>query len=848
MDEQVEAGREIPGEIQAFAARYPFPLDPFQLEAIAHLAQGRSVLVAAPTGTGKTLVAEYAIWLAQQRHQRVIYTTPLKALSNQKYRDLRTLYGLDTVGLVTGDIVEHSQASIVVMTTEVYRNMLLEEGGDRFTGDESVIPASLADVSFVIFDELHYLSDVERGPVWEEAIICSPPHIQLVGLSATVSNAQELANWISRVHQPISLVLHEERAVPLDHYYFIDNKLHLVQDANGNRVERFPRTGGEARFAYMTGRGRTYSFGDDENDEFWQGQNKKRKDLRRRPASEETPASDHGSEERSSNRPVERAAPSPGEVLRALRDADLLPCLYFLPGRRVVEDAAMSVMLHLLTTQEERTLINEEVRAWLEQLPAEDRNLQQVHALTELLPRGLAFHHAGLLPGLKVLVETLFARGYLQAVFATDTLSLGINMPARAVVVGSLSKFDGIEMRLLTPNEYRQLTGRAGRRGIDIHGAAVIPYSPWEPFEESFQRITGELLPVTSSFVIRYNSILNLWRPGDMAQLRRICASSLREYQLYVLWEHRELTRLEKLERRVQKGKKAGKKKGVASEGAVEALEKRRKKIGAYPLSRAGAAELDGTVFVLHALDYIDENDELTLRGHLLRSIFHPAGILIVELLLQGALDELSAGELAEACSWFVYDNDRRLNNHSVLNNRLLQVRRDLWRIVQHVHSIEQQGKIAFSPDIFPDFDSVALAWSRGMSLSGLLQRIDLAEGDILMLLNQTIDLLQQVQSAVGQVLDTKDFWEQTASSTSDESQANTHRKRTMRRANQLQVYRERLEHLRPLLAQASSSLLRGIIIQSRTVPSMVAYVEGEELPLDAEADTDPHDVVDESV
>ena len=230
----MEAGREIPGEIQAFAARYPFPLDPFQLEAIAHLDQGRSVLVAAPTGTGKTLVAEYAIWLAQQRHQRVIYTTPLKALSNQKYRDLRTLYGLDSVGLVTGDIVEHSQASIVVMTTEVYRNMLLEEGGD-FTGDESVIPASLADVSFVIFDELHYLSDVERGPVWEEAIICSPPHIQLVGLSATVSNAQELANWISRVHQPISLVLHEERAVPLEHYYFIDNKLHLVQDADGNR-------------------------------------------------------------------------------------------------------------------------------------------------------------------------------------------------------------------------------------------------------------------------------------------------------------------------------------------------------------------------------------------------------------------------------------------------------------------------------------------------------------------------------------------------------------------------------------------------------------------------------------
>jgi len=860
MNEQVVAGPATRADIAAFAARYPFPLDDFQLESIAHLAEGRSVLVAAPTGTGKTLVAEYAIWRAQQRKQRVIYTTPLKALSNQKYRDLRNIYGFNAVGLVTGDIVEHSSASIVIMTTEVYRNILLEEGGDRLARGENIVPSSLADVGYVIFDELHYLSDISRGPVWEEAIICSPHTVQLVGLSATVSNAQDLADWISRIHRPISLVVHEERAVPLEHYYFIDNRLHLVQDAEGNRVERFPNVGGEARMASLTGRARTYTFGDDDEEESWNEDGRKRKKNNLKvigkgtvagEASTSSSTSTTANEEhapKSRRPPPERRAPEPGEILTALRDADLLPCLYFLPGRKVVEDAATSSSLHLFTTPEEEALIREEVGIWLENLPKEDRNLQQVHMLAEILPRGLAFHHAGLLPGLKVLVETLFARGHLRAVFATDTLALGINMPARAVVVGSLSKFDGYEMRLLTPNEYRQLTGRAGRRGMDVLGAAVIPYSPWEPFEESFQRITGELLPVTSSFVIRYNSILNLWRPGDMAQLRRICASSLREYQRYVLWEHRELTRLEKLERRVQKGKKAGKKKGIASEGAVEALEKRRKKIGAYPLSRAGAAELDGTVFVLHALNYIDENDELTLRGHLLRSIFHPAGILIVELLLQGALDELSAGELAEACSWFVYDNDRRLNNHSVLNNRLLQVRRDLWRIVQHVHSIEQQGNIAFSRDIFPDFHGVALAWSRGMSLSGLLQRIDLAEGDILMLLNQTIDLLQQVQSAVGQVLDTRDFWEQTASSTSDESQANTRSKHTRRRVNQLQVYRDRLEHLRPLLAQASSSLLRGIIIQSRTVPSMVAYVEGEELPLDAEADTDPHDVVDESV
>src|SRR5436305_7770653 len=279
MDKQVEAGSETLAGIQTFVARYPFPLDQFQLAAITELAQGQSVMVAPPTGTGKTLVAEFAIWLAQQRQQRVIYTTPLKALSNQKYRDLREIYGYDTVGLVTGDIVEHSRASVVVMTTEVYRNMLLEEGGERFTSDENPIPSSLADVGFVIFDELHYLSDIGRGPVWEEAIICSPPHVQLVGLSATVSNAEDLASWISRVHRTISLVVHEQRAVPLEHYYFLDNKLHLVQDADGQRIERFPDIGGEARIAQMMGRNRASLYDEDEEDEdeddFWDGRGKR---------------------------------------------------------------------------------------------------------------------------------------------------------------------------------------------------------------------------------------------------------------------------------------------------------------------------------------------------------------------------------------------------------------------------------------------------------------------------------------------------------------------------------------------------------------------------------------------
>src|SRR5579875_3197155 len=410
---QVEAGQEILEGIQTFVARYPFPLDPFQLAAIKHLAKGRSVLVAAPTGTGKTLVAEYAIWLAQQQQRRVIYTTPLKALSNQKYRDLRNVHGFDAVGLVTGDIVEHSKASIVIMTTEVYRNMLLEDGADRFSDDGQTVPPALRDVGFVVFDELHYMSDLERGPVWEEAIICSPPHVQLVGLSATVSNAEELADWISRVHRPVALVMHEERAVPLEHYYFLDGKLHLVQDAAGRRVERFPKIGGEARLARRSTFMRDWEGAEEEEQEeraasgTAAGEGQEATSVA---TATEAAIYDHDQEKARSKhkraRPPFRRAPEPGEVLTALRDADLLPCLYFLPGRRAVEEAAMSAARHLFTTPQEQERIHEEISVWLGQLPPEDRNLQQVHALVNLLPRGLAFHHAGLLPGLKVLVET----------------------------------------------------------------------------------------------------------------------------------------------------------------------------------------------------------------------------------------------------------------------------------------------------------------------------------------------------------------------------------------------------------------------------------------------------------
>ncbi len=842
--------------LAAFASDYPFALDPFQREAITHLAEDRSVLVAAPTGTGKTIVAEFAIWQARRRGQRVIYTAPLKALSNQKFRDLRARYGPQAVGLVTGDIVERNQAPILVMTTEIYRNMLLEEeardqdreppasveSANALTPEElhpliARLNAELNEVGCVIFDELHYLSDRERGPVWEEAIIHSPKHVLLVGLSATVSNAEELALWISRVHRPISLVLHTERAIPLDHYYYLDGKLHLVMNAEGQRVEHFPKIGGEAKRRNARGEARVYTFGSD-------GKGQRQQAAPKAGAAEpDQPATPPAN--------VEREAPEPGEILAALHQADLLPCLYFLPGRRIVEESASSTAGHLLVDPEEQALLQEEVSAWLAALPAEDRELEQVQRLTALLPRGLAYHHAGLLPGLKVLVETLFQRGHLRAVFATDTLALGINMPARSVVVGSLSKFDGVGMRLLTPNEYQQLTGRAGRRGMDERGAAIIPYSPWEPFEPSFTALTGRLLPVNSAFSMRYNSVLNLWRGGDIRRLRGDVASSFREFQRYSqrLFQGKRLSLEEALQELNLPLLEEAPETALAPEETPTpdtSLSRRAQPEPPKPppplmpererhraLSRAGAAELNGIINLLRSFSYMDHNDRLTIKGRLLRGIFHPAGIMFTEMLQSIPLEQLAPYELAELASWFAFDDDRPVRNRNTMWRQLVSLRREVYQVIARVQMSEIELGLDVSPGINDAFHSVALYWWRGSSLASLQRHIDLAEGDLLVILNQTIDLLQQVQSAVGQVLDEKRLWQ-----TGDEQD-----EAERIRAAQIREARQSLEELRPKLGAAARGLMRGIVLQSRTVPAMAVQVAEETVPLDMEEDEDKPDL-----
>lgn len=463
--------------IEQFNAMYPFPLDNFQKEAITTFLRGDSVMVAAPTGSGKTVVAEFGIWDAFRRTGRVIYTAPIKALSNQKFRDLRAVYG-DEVGLLTGDITENREARIIVMTTEILRNMLLQS------------PWELDDVETVIFDEIHYLADPERGTTWEESIILCPEHIQLICLSATVTNALEIAGWIGRTHRPIRLIEHFSRPVPLALYYYHENELAMVIDHHGQQIRDFGNVGGEAR---------------------------------RRP----------GGRRRSDQLRETIEEPHAHDIVDSLKSQQLLPAIYFLFSRNDCQVYAerLAMMRPGLVEPGQQEQIEAVLQTYLTSMRPEDRELDQVQLIADLARKGIGFHHAGLLPILKQLVEVLFGRGLMQVVFATDTLALGVNMPARTVVVGRMTKWDGRRRRILIPNEFQQMSGRAGRRGMDVFGHVVIPYSSVIPFREALEVATGDLHPVQSAFAIRYNTVLNLWDPPRGDRVRQMLQRSLAQYQ-----------------------------------------------------------------------------------------------------------------------------------------------------------------------------------------------------------------------------------------------------------------------------------------------------------------------------
>jgi ATP-dependent RNA helicase HelY len=472
-----------------FSAGYSFELDPFQLESCAALEDGYGVLVCAPTGAGKTVVGEFAVYLALQAGQKCFYTTPIKALSNQKYADLVERYGADEIGLLTGDNSVNADAPVVVMTTEVLRNMLY------------VSSPALTGLGYVVLDEVHYLGDRFRGAVWEEAIIHLPESVALVSLSATVSNAEEFGDWLVSVRGDTKVVVHEQRPVPLWQHLLVGSRLFDLFDAKGPD----PAKVDDQLKRYISERMRHY----DTNLYGNRGRGRERSGAR-------------------GWRPPDRP-----DIIARLEKSGLLPAITFIFSRAGC-DAAVRQCLNAglwLTNAEER----DEIAAIVEQrtaaLPAEDLDVLGYWDWLDGLRRGVAAHHAGLVPIFKETVEALFVRGLVKAVFATETLALGINMPARTVVLERLSKFNGETHADLTPGEFTQLTGRAGRRGIDVEGHAVVVWSPDVDPGRLGGLASTRTYPLRSSFRPSYNMAVNLVAQMGRPASRQLLESSFAQFQ-----------------------------------------------------------------------------------------------------------------------------------------------------------------------------------------------------------------------------------------------------------------------------------------------------------------------------
>ncbi|MGW8886933.1 DEAD/DEAH box helicase [Streptomyces sp. NPDC055749] len=485
-----------------FREMYEFGLDPYQVEACEALEAGKGVLVAAPTGSGKTIVGEFAVHLALQQGRKCFYTTPIKALSNQKFADLVRRYGADKVGLLTGDNSVNSEAPVVVMTTEVLRNML-------YAGSQS-----LTGLGYVVMDEVHYLSDRFRGAVWEEVIIHLPESVTLVSLSATVSNAEEFGDWLDTVRGDTEVIVSEHRPVPLWQHVLAGRRMYDLfeeeTDHGGRGTGRREVNPDLVRLARL------------ENQSGYNPRDRRRGKMVRE--------ADRERERRQRSRIW---TPSRPEVIDRLDHEGLLPAITFIFSRAGCEAAVQQCMQAGLRLNDEnkRRLVREIVEERTASIPGEDLHVLGYYEWIEGLERGIAAHHAGMLPTFKEVVEELFVRGLVKAVFATETLALGINMPARSVILEKLVKWNGEQHADITPGEYTQLTGRAGRRGIDVEGHAVVL---WQRGMDpgGLAGLAGtRTYPLRSSFRPSYNMAVNLVHQFGRHRSRELLETSFAQFQ-----------------------------------------------------------------------------------------------------------------------------------------------------------------------------------------------------------------------------------------------------------------------------------------------------------------------------
>ncbi len=448
---------------------FPFPLDPFQIEAIKAINSGNSVVLTAPTGSGKTLIGEFAIYKGLSHDNRVFYTTPLKALSNQKFRDFVNQFGENKVGLLTGDLSINRDAPILVMTTEIFRNMLY--------GEFEEFDDPLVNLESVILDECHYMNDPQRGTVWEETIIHCPSRTQIIALSATISNADQLQNWIEKVHGPTVLVKSDKRAVPLDFIFCSAKGLHPLLNNKGNGIHP--------------------------NCKIWRAPKGQKKKVK-------------------VGRIIQPKSPPIGFVISKLAERNMLPAIYFIFSRRGCDKAVENIKDLSLVSYSEANLISQRLNIYLENNA--DGIKDKFHC--EALKRGIASHHAGLLPAWKELVEELFQKGLIKVVFATETLAAGINMPARTTVISTLSKRTEEGHRLLFSSEFLQMSGRAGRRGKDLQGYVVTLQTRFEGAKEASTLAISKPNPLVSQFTPSYGMVLNLLQNYSLDKSRELIKRS----------------------------------------------------------------------------------------------------------------------------------------------------------------------------------------------------------------------------------------------------------------------------------------------------------------------------------
>ncbi len=746
--QRATASRTFPLTAQ-FQSRYAFDFDQFQVEGCHALERGNGALVAAPTGSGKTIVGEFAIFKATSEGKKCFYTTPIKALSNQKFNDLVATYGPEMVGLLTGDTSINSEAQIVVMTTEVLRNMIYARS------------SALEDLACVVMDEVHYLADKFRGAVWEEILIHLPPEITVVSLSATVSNVEEFGEWLESVRGRTSIVVSEDRPVPLYQHVLVGHRLLDLFESSGRINQELLRAERRQISRNQKGRSREATFGPDKS-----------------------------------------------ELIRKLHHEGFLPAIFFIFSRAGC-DASVARLIRDgvdLTSPSEKDEIARIVSIRTDHLPVEDLHALDFQQWRTGLERGIASHHAGMLPLFKEITETLFQSGLLRIVFATETLALGINMPAKTVVLEKLIKWNGESHVMITPGEYTQLTGRAGRRGIDIEGNSIIMWSPSLDAAMAASLAGNRTYPLKSSFTPTYNMSANLLDRMSVARAKESLSLSLAQFQadkslmsmqqqvdrnkvaLEVppenchLGDFREYFSLRRRIREVEREeiRERGQRRHRALEERAERVRQLRVEMRQHDCHGCADRESHARLWekfdrlridtenlqkkielrrsviprtfqqvtdVLRELDYV-RDETLTPVGRRLTRIFAERDLLVSEVIRRGVFSSLSATDVTALLSGLLFESRSEERQLPRIPKSLAEAVRDVTAIWAEISVLEEEYGLDTQHE--PDF-SMAWSigrWASGSTLSKVLRESDVTAGDFVRHVKQIIDLLGQLIEA----------------------------------------------------------------------------------------------------